>query len=329
MYSYNSSNLKALIRESGLTGLQIAEAAGVNPSTLQNALNPKRQTPSIATLGALADYFAVPLDFIAGRCDEETAKSILADYSRHFMELRRAPFESYLKGKKPEACATYGDGECETPWPYNLLDAVFNKGVYMEELGFHTIVDQDYEDDIMKTLKTIEPREEACILRYFRDGKSTDQIAEENNLTRSRIYQILQQGLRKLRHPSRSKVLRYGSAVAAEMSEIAAKQDELRIEAAKLATLSAKLQEEREALGVTEEEAEALDMLSLSVHDMNLSVRPHNCLTRAGLMTLERVVEYACEGKLSKIRHLGRHSLEEILNKIFELTGEDYHHLYQ
>ena len=61
-------------------------------------------------------------------------------------------------------------------------------------------------------LKTLTPREERVLcLRYgLKDGKmhTLEEVGEEFNVTRERIRQIEAKALRKLRHPSRSKLLK-------------------------------------------------------------------------------------------------------------------------
>lgn len=61
-------------------------------------------------------------------------------------------------------------------------------------------------------LKTLTPREERVLrLRYgLTDGRmhTLEEVGEEFNVTRERIRQIEAKALRKLRHPSRSKVLK-------------------------------------------------------------------------------------------------------------------------
>ena len=47
------------------------------------------------------------------------------------------------------------------------------------------------------------------------------------------------------------------------------------------------------------------------IEDLNLSVRSYNCLKRAGIVTVEELVQKT-EDEMSKIRNLGRKSLKEI-----------------
>jgi DNA-directed RNA polymerase alpha subunit len=57
---------------------------------------------------------------------------------------------------------------------------------------------------------------------------------------------------------------------------------------------------------------------STPIEQLNLSVRSYNCLKRAGLCTVERVVEAIIADELWKIRNLGKNSRAEIHVKIYE-----------
>ena len=67
-------------------------------------------------------------------------------------------------------------------------------------------------EQIAEVLKTLAPREEKVLaLRYgLVDGRmhTLEEVGEEFEVTRERIRQIEAKALRKLRHPSRSKILR-------------------------------------------------------------------------------------------------------------------------
>lgn len=61
--------------------------------------------------------------------------------------------------------------------------------------------------------------------------------------------------------------------------------------------------------------------LDMTIEELDLSVRSFNCLKRAGINTVEDLVNKT-EDDMMKVRNLGRKSLEEVLNKLtaMELT---------
>ncbi len=69
---------------------------------------------------------------------------------------------------------------------------------------------------------------------------------------------------------------------------------------------------------VEKEDTSKERILETSIEDLDLSVRSHNCLKRAGINKVEDLVNKT-EDEMMKVRNLGRKSLEEVLNKMDEL----------
>jgi len=69
--------------------------------------------------------------------------------------------------------------------------------------------------------------------------------------------------------------------------------------------------------------AEQNKALSMSVEELDLSVRPLNCLKRVGIFTVEDLVKRTEEDML-KVRNLGRKSLDEVISKL-EAIGLGLH----
>lgn len=53
-----------------------------------------------------------------------------------------------------------------------------------------------------------------------------------------------------------------------------------------------------------------------SVDELELSVRAQNCLKRAGIMTVEKLIDTAGSDELLKLRNLGKKSYNEIKTKL-------------
>ena len=62
-------------------------------------------------------------------------------------------------------------------------------------------------------------------------------------------------------------------------------------------------------------------ILEMTIEDLDLSVRSFNCLKRAGINTVEDLINKS-EEDMMKVRNLGRKSLEEVLAKLKELGLE-------
>ncbi|NLL53369.1 MAG: DNA-directed RNA polymerase subunit alpha [Peptococcaceae bacterium] len=72
---------------------------------------------------------------------------------------------------------------------------------------------------------------------------------------------------------------------------------------------------------VEKEEEEKDKILEMTVEELDLSVRSYNCLKRAGINTVEELIQRT-EEDMMKVRNLGRKSLEEVDNKLKELGLE-------
>jgi DNA-directed RNA polymerase subunit alpha len=71
---------------------------------------------------------------------------------------------------------------------------------------------------------------------------------------------------------------------------------------------------------MVEKEEEAKDkILEMTIEELDLSVRSYNCLKRAGINSVEELIQKT-EEDMIKVRNLGRKSLEEVEQKLHELS---------
>ena len=77
---------------------------------------------------------------------------------------------------------------------------------------------------------------------------------------------------------------------------------------------------------VEKEEKGKAKALEMTIEELDLSVRSFNCLKRAGINTVEDLINKT-EDDMMKVRNLGRKSLEEVINKLaslgFSLSDEE------
>jgi DNA-directed RNA polymerase subunit alpha len=69
---------------------------------------------------------------------------------------------------------------------------------------------------------------------------------------------------------------------------------------------------------VEKEEEQKDKLLEMTIEELDLSVRSYNCLKRAGINTVEELIQRD-EEDMMKVRNLGKKSLEEVINKLEEL----------
>ena len=140
------------------------------------------------------------------------------------------------------------------------------------------------------------------------DGKykTLDETAEYFNVTKERIRQTEEKVIRKLRHPYRAKVLKYG------LSFLRNKKAELEKEYVQyLAGLN---------LGGTNYYS------NIQIEKLNISYRAYSCLKRAGINTLAELMNLSVYN-LAKIRNLGQRCLYELIDfrdkiKSSEISGK-------
>ena len=69
---------------------------------------------------------------------------------------------------------------------------------------------------------------------------------------------------------------------------------------------------------VSKDNDEQKKTLYMSIEELDLSVRPLNCLKRAGIFTVEDLIRKT-EDEMLKVRNLGRKSLDEVIEKLNKL----------
>ncbi|MEG6523394.1 DNA-directed RNA polymerase subunit alpha [Desulfotomaculum sp. 1211_IL3151] len=69
---------------------------------------------------------------------------------------------------------------------------------------------------------------------------------------------------------------------------------------------------------VEKEEEQKDKILEMTIEELDMSVRSYNCLKRAGINTVEELIQRN-EEDMMKVRNLGKKSLEEVINKLHEL----------
>jgi DNA-directed RNA polymerase subunit alpha len=73
-----------------------------------------------------------------------------------------------------------------------------------------------------------------------------------------------------------------------------------------------------EVMMVEKEEEKKDKILDMTIEELDLSVRSYNCLKRAGINTVEELIQRT-EEEMMKVRNLGKKSLEEVTQKLDEL----------
>lgn len=204
-------------------------------------------------------------------------------------------------------------------WPINLLRIIDDDSTDRTLYNDETL--EILEDRIGYVLKYLfTDQESTIILKRFKYGLSLPSIAEELNVTKQNVQQILQRALRKFRHPSRrNKVLlgiKYDDHIKELMEKVELKEKELANKSVLLRSKIDKLNTVLSDLGFKLKLDTPGDQAEITL--LNLSVRSYNCLKRARINTIKELTLMTKED-LKNVRNLGSVGVEEIISKLEKL----------
>lgn len=178
-------------------------------------------------------------------------------------------------------------------YPRNLMAAIMQQDYYNDKLP-------DIED-VSNTLLTLLPHERNVIEFRYRDGLTLKETGENLGVTHERIRQIELKALRKLRHKSRLNNLVYVQVKASDYNALLNEVRKLRADVSRLM-----IEMDTDPDFIIKKNKQ------VPIEDLNLSIRPYNCLLRAGINTIGDILTH----DLFRVRNLGRKSLREIVNAV-------------
>lgn len=165
-------------------------------------------------------------------------------------------------------------------------------------------VGQILSDDQMKGLEYVlgqlTEREQMVLEYRYVKEMSYSEIGGAFGLTGSRIQQIINRALRKLRHPARTAYIREGFAAH---------------EASILAHVRMAMEKKEGRMPVAGNQ-----ILDQDIEILQLSIRPYNCLKRRGIGTLHELLRMMLKEDWHKeCRNLGRKGAKEIAVSLLKL----------
>lgn len=213
-------------------------------------------------------------------------------------------------------------------YPYNLLDRLNWNNPDPFEFPI--------SDDQLKALeevkrKCLTEKELKAIDMYYKDDLTLGEIGSLYSLTSERIRQVLAKAIRKLKYPPRLNAIKYGQKVIEmneQVKEARLKYMVLSTELGRLQLLTREAEKE-----ISEKSVLVKPGSNCFIDDLELSVRPYNCLRRylAGTfyneITADDIFNLFLKPEVGdcpilNIRNLGRHSISEIATKLI-LRGYD------
>lgn len=341
-----AKNLRELRDTSGHSIEEVAALTGISDASLKKYEAGLGNNPSVEAVAQLAMIFHVSIDYLLG---VNPGSFVMDEYREKLKDLNDETLRLYLmktRNKVVEAGESTTNDIHDLGWPYNLLT-----GCGLDErLDIPLSKEQiDTLDDIVRT--TLTPRETSVIFDYYKHDNTMLMIANEIHVSPERIRQILAKAERKLRHPSRWKLIKYAGLEIEEFNtdilEAKKKRAELIKELNDLQLDNELLVKAKEILSGLKE---PIEVKEASLYEMpfaidRLSVRNYNCLRRCCQtnpryrfssmkidfndvpewaksdrwaiksmddLTIGQVVYLFETGLITKIRNMGRKSVIEI-----------------
>lgn len=178
-------------------------------------------------------------------------------------------------------------------YPRNLMAAIMKQDYYNDRLP-------DIED-VTNTLLTLLPHERDVIKFRYKDGLTLKETGENLGVTGERIRQIELKALRKLRHKSRLNNLVYVQVKASDYNVLLNEVRKLRADISRLM-----IEMDTDPDFIIKKNKQ------VSIDELNLSIRPYNCLKRAGINTIGDILTH----DLLRVRNLGKRSLHEVIRVV-------------
>ena len=177
----------------------------------------------------------------------------------------------------------------------------------------------DVDKTMIEAIDSLAPIEQTIIRGLFQDKKDQVELGKELGISKSRVQQIKEKALRKMRHPSRLAYIVYGDNYyinKKKAAEEAIQKYAIQSAAEELERLNALIDIKRSILtGLSATPSAKEYIKEQSIEALGLSTRAFNCLTRCGIETIDELCT-VCFDDISKIRNMGRKSADEIVEKL-------------
>lgn len=342
-YHWDAERFRYLLTRANMSVQDFSKATGITKSSAITYT--KGAVPGYSAMCRIADYFCVPLDYLAGRLSSDEEVLVRENFYSWYAAKERRLFEkSYLEYTAsssrftPKAYeAAIHLYEIRLIWPYNLIYDVQRAKDF--ELPLQ-ISSEDQIKGIEEAMKTLNDRERDILYAKYKEGLTLNDLGKKYGLTRERIRQIILIGVGKLTLPGAFEYIRDGyrgcgciqkkerlARLEGELEKLIRNDEEFKdalLQNGRLRELYKRYQKDRDkvqSLNVTSCISPELKDLPLSV--LKLSARPNNVLKRNGAKTVADVIAMADNDQLMSFTNMGRKSEEEILEAIAVYRNKD------
>lgn len=203
-------------------------------------------------------------------------------------------------------------------FPYNLIPMINGED---DNSYLQTNADEDCQDqrkyysigileDVMA--KCLSERENKVLQMRYEWGMTLEEAGKECGVTRERIRQVEAKAIRKLRLQQYK-----GTIMCVPKAEWRKTKNEAEHYKAQAEYMQSELDKIRNITPEQRTEADKSTLLETTINELDLSVRSYSCCKRAGINTLGDLCGKTYT-EMTKVRNLGKKSLQEIESKMIE-----------
>lgn len=198
-------------------------------------------------------------------------------------------------------------------YPYNLIPLINGEDDESDIRAREEDNKVYYSPRLIEEVMTqrLTERENKVLQMRYEWGMSLEEVGSEIGVTRERIRQIEARAIRKMRMRKLDIMCAPAIAYRKEISDNEVLRNQVNY-------LQSELDRIRCISDLQREEADKKrSIMETSIEELNLSVRAYNCCKRAGIKTLGDLSMKTLDD-MHHVRNLGRHSLQEIKQKMAE-----------
>lgn len=159
---------------------------------------------------------------------------------------------------------------------------------------------------IIKCLDIVSDRQYSFMVMYFKDRKPLDEIAQEVSLSRERVRQIIEKGVRTLESKHEKAI----EQINQKENTIPLLKREIKITNDRLRRIKNQM---RSCLDFPETE----DKQDARIIELDISARLYNVLSSANIKTIKELAAKP-KSELRKFRNMGLKTMQEIEDLLFE-----------
>ena len=331
LFSWDPERLAYLMNQAGVSIDKMEKQTGISHASMVHYLK-KGEMPGVKAIVAMADYFAVPTDYLLGRFSPEEMAEIEKDYGKKFQLLRKLSYDPMVDGV--QRLNGHVDDRIAAPWPYCLLDDILVDGVWTDEFT-------NYQYGcLLDIINQLDERNRMLVLGYYKDGKTLEGLGKECGLTRERVRQLLRESLRMLRHPRNMRILTVTHPASKDekalTKEVCLYREQIEEFQRANADLKEKIRAVKKKINLLRDTEKQLDALrhvptleslpvtgDADIENLRLSRRSYNTLRRNGVHTISDLLDLIYDGNLLACKRLGKESAEEIITVVAAATGKN------